>query len=65
MRPDQIRELSLEEMARQLDEGYRELMSLRFRAKTRRLKNIREIRKVKRNIARIKTIMREKELGIS
>jgi large subunit ribosomal protein L29 len=64
MRVNEIRELSSEELDRQLNESYRELFNLRFRAATMQLKNHREIRNVKKRIARMKTIIRERELRI-
>lgn len=62
MRVQEIRALSSEELARRLDESYRELFNLRFRLATRQLTNHNEIRKVRKRIARIKTIMGEREL---
>jgi len=50
-------------MAKQLEEASRELFNLRFRLATRQLVNHREIRMVKRKIARMKTIIRERELA--
>ena len=64
MKLDEIRALSTQELHKQLEEAHEELFNLRFRLATRRLVNHREIPRVKRNIARLKTIIREKELGI-
>ena len=63
MRTSEVRALSSAELAKQLEETHRELFNLRFRHATRQLVNYREIRKVKKNIARIKTIIRERELA--
>ncbi len=63
MKAEEIRQLGNEELQKQLDEAHRELFNLRFRLATRQLVNHREIRKVKKNIARIMTIMRERELA--
>ena len=63
MKVDEIRALSSQELAKRLEEAYQELFNLRLRLATRQLVNHREIPRVKRNIARIKTIMKEKELG--
>lgn len=49
----------------QLDEAHRDLFNLRIRLSTMQLKNHREVRAVKKNIARINTVIRERELGIS
>jgi large subunit ribosomal protein L29 len=61
---DEIRALSNEEIVKKLEEAHQELFNLRFRLATRQLANHREIRKVKRRIARTKTILRERELAI-
>ncbi len=65
MKTEEIRALSSEELLRQLEAARKELFDLRFRLATRQLVNHREIRRVKKEIARLKTIMRERELGIS
>jgi large subunit ribosomal protein L29 len=62
MKVDKIRALGENELAKQLDEAHQELFNLRFRHATKQLANYRELRKVKKKIARIKTIMREREL---
>jgi len=64
LKVEEIRALSSEEVARQLEEAHQELFNLRFRLATRQLVNHREIPKVKKKIARLKTIIRERELGI-
>jgi len=63
LKAEEIRVLSTQELAKQIDTVHRELFDLRFRAATKQLANNREIARVKREIARMKTIMREKELG--
>ena len=64
MRVAEIRALNSEELARQLEATHKELFDLRFRLVTRQLVNHREIQRVKKEIARLQTIMRERELGI-
>ncbi len=64
MKVEEIRALSSTELAKQLEETYQELFNLRFRLATKQLVNHREIPRVKKRIARLKTIMREKELDI-
>ena len=64
MKAEEIRVLSTEEIKKQLEGAYQELFNLRFRLATKQLVNHREIPRVKRRIARLKTIMRERELGI-
>ncbi|MFC1969625.1 50S ribosomal protein L29 [Chloroflexota bacterium] len=64
MKASEIRTLNYEEILMKLEEAHEELFNLRFRLATRQLGNHREIPKVKRRIARIKTILRERELGV-
>ena len=64
MKAGETRALSDEELAKQLEATQRELFDLRFRLATKQLVNHREIPRVKKNIARLKTIIRERELGI-
>ncbi|MCD6195604.1 MAG: 50S ribosomal protein L29 [Staphylothermus sp.] len=65
MKPDQIRQMSREERIRRLNELRLELIKLRMQARVGTLTNTARIRNIKRDIARILTIMREEELGIS
>jgi len=64
LKVEEIRALTPEELAKQLESAHRELFDLRFRLSTKQLVNHREIPRVKRKIARLKTIMMERELGI-
>jgi len=64
LKTEEIRALSNEELVKQLEAAHQELFNLRFRLATKQLVNHREILKVKERIARFKTIMRERELGI-
>lgn len=64
MKASEVRALGDEELIRRLEEAHEELFNLRFRLATRQLGNHREIPRVKRRIARIKTILTERELGI-
>jgi large subunit ribosomal protein L29 len=59
-----IRAIQDVELKKRLEDAYQELFNLRFRAATRQLADHREIPDAKRKIARIKTVMRERELGI-
>lgn len=61
MRTEEIRALSPEELKRQLAEAQRELLNLRFRHATRQLANTSQFTVVKKKIARLKTIQRERE----
>jgi len=64
LKVDEIRVLSSQELVKQLEEAHQELFNLRFRLATKQLVNHREIPVVKRKIARLNTIIRERELGI-
>ena len=63
MKVDEIRALSSEELSKQLEAAHKELFDLRFRLATKQLVNHREIRRTRKSIARLKTIMRERELS--
>jgi large subunit ribosomal protein L29 len=63
LKASEIRALGNEELLKKLEEAHEELFNLRFRLSTRQLGNHREIPRVKRRIARIRTILRERELG--
>jgi large subunit ribosomal protein L29 len=60
----EFRDLGTGELEKQLEETHQELFNLRFRLETKQLVNHREIRRVKRKIARLQTLLRERELGI-
>jgi len=59
----EIRELSMAELSARLNEYYHELFNLRFQLATRQLTNYRRLGQVRKNIARIKTVMRERQAG--
>jgi len=56
---EEIRALNPAELAKQLEAAHQELFNLRFRLATKQLVNHRELPRVKKKIARLKTIMRE------
>lgn len=62
MRIHEVRALSQEDLLKELESARRELMNLRFRLAMRQLDNPSEFRKVRRNIARLQTVLREREL---
>jgi len=64
LKASEIRSLNNEELLTKLEEAHEELFNLRFRLATKQLGNHREIPKVRRRIARIRTILRERELSI-
>jgi large subunit ribosomal protein L29 len=61
----ELRELSEEELVERLREAKAELFNLRVQGATGQLDNNRRLQVVRRDIARIYTIMRERELGLS
>jgi large subunit ribosomal protein L29 len=63
MRAHEIRELSDQELGRELTNSHREMLNLRFRLATRQLTNTSQIRVARKNIARLNTIIRERQLG--
>jgi large subunit ribosomal protein L29 len=60
----EFREQNVDNLKKQLEETHQELFNLRFRVATKQLVNHRELRRVKKKIARLETILKEKELGI-
>ena len=60
---DDIRALSDDELEDELESTYRAHMNLRFRAATMQLADMNEVGRAKRRIARIKTVIRERELA--
>jgi large subunit ribosomal protein L29 len=60
-----LRELADDDLAMKLTEAKEELFNLRFQAATGQLESHGRLRAVRRDIARIYTIMRERELGIT
>jgi large subunit ribosomal protein L29 len=61
----EFRELHDEELRSHLRESREELFNLRFQMATGQLDNNRRLRAVRHEIARIYTILRERELGLS
>jgi len=60
----EIRALSNDELKGQLETAYEELFNCRLRVATKQLTNHREIPQTKKRIARIKTILKERELSL-
>ncbi len=63
MKLTEIRALGNAELQKKLEEAHQELFNLRFKLATKQLVNHRELPKVRKKIARINTIIRERELG--
>ena len=62
---NELRELHDDELQTRLGEAKEELFNLRFQTATGQLDNNRRLRTVRHDIARIYTILRERELGLS
>ena len=60
-----LRELTDEELVQRLREAKEELFNLRFQMATGQMDNNRRLRAVRHDIARVYTVMRERELGLS
>ncbi len=60
---DELREFSDEDLAKELEETYRQLFTGRLQLTTRQLANTSLPRKTRRRLARIKTIQREREIA--
>ncbi|MCF2530143.1 50S ribosomal protein L29 [Yinghuangia soli] len=60
----ELRDLADEELVAKLREAKEELFNLRFQAATGQLENHGRLKAVRKDIARIYTLMRERELGI-
>ena len=51
------------ELEKKLDDSYRELFNLRFQLAQNQLKDLNSIKRVRRDIARVKTVIRQRELA--
>lgn len=64
MRASELRELTVEELQTKLTELKEELFNLRFQLAVNQLENSSRITAVKKDIARVSTILRQRELGL-
>lgn len=62
MKPGELREMTTVELQEQLEKDRQELFNLRFQAATQQLENPRRVREVRKNVARIFTILSERGL---
>jgi large subunit ribosomal protein L29 len=62
LKPAELRQMSDEQLALTLKDTIKHLFQLRFQSATERVETPSELRHARRDIARIKTIMREREL---
>jgi len=58
-----LRELDASELSEKLDEAKEELFNLRFQIATNQLDNTGRLRQVRREVARISTVIREQEIA--
>ena len=63
MKTTEIRQLNDAELANRLDDAYQEMFNLRFQRASGQLTNTARVREVRKSIARIKTVLRERELA--
>ena len=61
----EIRSLTNDQLSEELSKTYRELMNLRFRAATNQLVDTNQPRKTRRDIARLLTVMRERNITVN
>jgi large subunit ribosomal protein L29 len=61
VKPNEIREMSLDDVKAKLEELTEERFRLRFRSATESIENPMRFRALRRDIARLQTILREKE----
>lgn len=65
VKAEEIRDLSGDEISEKIDAAREELFRLRFRSATQQLEDPALIRKLRRDIARMKTILRQREMASS
>ena len=64
MKAQQIRELTDQAIQEELEDSQKELLNLRIRVATKQLSNTSEIGRVRKNIARLNTVLTERRLGV-
>lgn len=62
MKVSEIRNMTDDELRRKIGDAYQELMNLRFQFSAGQLKNTNRLKEVKKDIARMRTVWREREL---
>jgi large subunit ribosomal protein L29 len=65
LKPAEVREMTTDEITARIDGFQEELFNLRFRRATIELEDPSVLRTFRRNIARLKTVLREREQGVS
>jgi len=62
MKTSELRELSLEELEHKLEDLTQEFFNLRFQHATDQLENPMRLRQTKKDVARVKTVLRERQI---
>lgn len=62
---EEVRRWDDQRLGTEINEAYRALFTLRFQHASRQLQNYRELRNIRRRIARLRTVKRERELAAS
>ncbi len=65
MKASEIREKSHQEILEELEACKRELLNLRFQWQAGELRNSAQYRQIRKDVARLKTVLREAKLGIN
>ena len=63
MKPSEVRELTTDEVTARIEQLQEELFRLRFRRATMEIESPMLLRTIKRDVARLKTVLRERELS--
>ncbi len=63
MKASELRELSIEELGHKLTDMTQELFNLRFQHATDQLENAARLRQARRDIARVKTVLKERQMA--
>ena len=63
MKPNELRKISAEELSKKQTESTQELFNLKFQLHTGRLENTSKLKSLRKNIARISTILTESKAG--
>ena len=64
-RAEEVRKLSDGDLAKEVEETHRRLFSLRLQWATRQITNYREVANTRRRIDRLKTVQRQRQLGLA
>ena len=64
MKTEDIRKMNMDEIKSKLEETKKEFMLLRFQAVSGQLTDTSKVTKIKRDVARLETILREKQINV-